>query len=84
MLPIRLPRKTQPQLASIGAAGVALDPRQRQQAEAAGHEIEPEQHDQDETDREDQRADQRLAGLIAPPNGEAGRGAEMRPRVRRG
>ncbi len=40
-----------------------LDPRQRQQPEAAGDEIKTEQHDEDEADREDERADQRLAGL---------------------
>ena len=47
--------------APIGAyrlgVGVAFDPRERQQAEAAGDEIEAEQHDEDEADRKDERAD---------------------------
>ena len=37
--------------------------RHRQQREAAGDQFQAEQHDHDEADRKDQRADERLAGL---------------------
>ena len=74
---MRLPRKTQPQLATIVLdVRVVLDQRQRQQAEAAGDEIETEQHDEDESDREDQRADQRLPGLHRAGDGKTCRRAE--------
>jgi hypothetical protein len=44
------------------AAGFASDPRQRNQRETAGHEFEAEQHDDDQSDRKDDGADQRLPG----------------------
>ena len=56
--------------------GFAFHPRQRQQAEAAGDQIEAEQHDQNETDRKDQRADQRLVGLHRAGDGETCRRGE--------
>ena len=57
-------------------AGLALQPRQRHQRKAAGDELEPEQHDADQADREDQRADQRHVGLHRAGEGKAGRDAE--------
>ena len=52
--------------------------RQRQQAKAAGDQIKAEQHDEDEADREDQCADQRLIGLHRAGDGETRRGGEDR------
>jgi hypothetical protein len=71
-----LPRNTQ------DAPGIdaVLEPRERQQREAAGDELEPEQHDHHQADREDQRADQRLTGGDCAREGEAGGGAEQRAR----
>jgi hypothetical protein len=56
--------------------GIAFDPGQRQQTEAAGYKIEPEQHDEDEPDRKDQRADKGLIGLHRAGYGKARGGGE--------
>ena len=59
--------------------GFILKPRERQQAKTAGDEIEAEQHDEDEADGEDQRADERLVGLHRARDGETCGGAEDAP-----
>jgi hypothetical protein len=64
-------------LASNGLGiSVAFDPWQRQQAETAGDQIEAKEHNEDETDRKDQRANQRLIGLYRTGDGEARRRGE--------
>ena len=55
------------------AVGVILDPRQRYQNEAAGDEIETKEHDEDQSDGKDQRADQGLTGLDRTGDGKTGR-----------
>ena len=57
-------------------ARFAIEPRQRHQRKTSGYEFEAEQHDAIDADREDQRADQRQAGLHRAGEGEAGRDAE--------
>jgi hypothetical protein len=57
----------------VFAVGIVLKPRQRQQTETAGDEIEAEQHDQDQSHGEDQCTDQGLIGLHRPGDGKAGR-----------
>src|SRR6266508_3058439 len=62
MLPIRLATKTHPQFTTTVAAGVTIEPGKRQQGETAGDELKTEQHDDHETHRKDDRADERLSG----------------------
>ena len=68
---------TQPQFTSTAPKlASTIEPWQRHQRETAGHQFETEQHDGDEADREDQRADQRLAGLHRAGEGKARRDAQ--------
>ena len=63
--PAKLPMNTRPQLRSTPLerdAGALVDQRERREHEHAGEQVEAEQVEHAEADREQDRADERLAG----------------------
>jgi hypothetical protein len=73
--PAKLPAEDQPPVAQDAAHGDAralVDQGQRAQREDAGQQIEAEQVEQDEADREEHGANQRLAGLHGDRDREGG------------
>ena len=80
--PAKLPIKTTPQLRRMpphGDARTLVEPGQRRQDEDAGEQVEAEQVKHAEADREEDRADQRLAGLTVTVTAKTAASARMAP-----
>ena len=80
MLPSRFPRNTHDQFdADRAPARLCLRARASgSKRETSGDKFKPEQHDHDEADGKDDRADQRLTGRDRAAESQAGGGAEQR------